>query len=144
MLGALPQAGRRGCLRWTDLPRVTDTISRGRRSENMRRIKSKGMKPEVAVRRLVYGLGYRYRLHCKSLPGKPDLVFRARKKIIEVRGCFWHRHKGCIDSHIPKSRKSYWVSKLCRNVARDRANLQELKNFGWRVMIIWECEANRF
>jgi DNA mismatch endonuclease (patch repair protein) len=120
---------------------VVDTISSNRRSENMRRIKSKGMKPEMAVRRLVHSKGFRFRLHSASLPGKPDLVLPKLKKIIEVRGCFWHRHNRCIDSHIPKSRREYWLPKLRRNQRRDRDNLRRLHAMGWRVLVVWECEV---
>jgi DNA mismatch endonuclease (patch repair protein) len=120
---------------------VTDRLTKARRSENMRRIRSKGMQPELATRRLVYSLGYRFRLHSKSLPGKPDLVFSKKKKIIEVRGCFWHQHTGCVDSHIPKSRKEYWSLKLRGNVRRDHKNLRKLRRLGWKVRVIWECEA---
>jgi DNA mismatch endonuclease (patch repair protein) len=141
MLDCSSKTGRRGNL---DFPFynlcVTDTISRKRRSENMRRIKSKGMKPELTVRHLVHSLGYRYRLHSPALPGKPDLVFTVRKKIIEVRGCFWHMHGKCIDSHIPKSRKAYWSTKLLKNRLRDRKNVRELKRRGWKVLILWECQ----
>jgi len=119
---------------------MVDTISAARRSHNMRQIKSKGMKPEMSVRRLVYALGYRFRLHTPNLPGKPDLVFPRLKKIIEVRGCFWHRHKGCIDSHIPKSRRRYWLSKLRGNQRRDKENARRLRTSGWRVFVAWECE----
>jgi DNA mismatch endonuclease, patch repair protein len=105
----------------------------------MRRIKSKGMKPELGVRRLVHRMGYRYRLHCPELPGKPDLVFPRLRKIIDVRGCFWHQHRGCIDSHIPKSRTEYWTPKLSRNTQRDRQNTRELRRLGWTVLVIWEC-----
>jgi DNA mismatch endonuclease (patch repair protein) len=107
----------------------------------MRRIRSKGMAPELFVRRLVHSMGYRYRLHSPKLPGKPDLVFPARKKIIEVRGCFWHQHRGCVDSHIPKSRIEYWVPKLQRNKQRDSENLRKLRKLGWDVLVIWECEV---
>jgi DNA mismatch endonuclease, patch repair protein len=107
----------------------------------MRRIKSKGMKPELVVRQLVHKLGYRYRLHSPKLPGKPDLVFISRRKIIEVRGCFWHQHTGCIDSHLPKSRPEYWIPKLERNVFRDAKNMNELLVSGWDVLVIWECEV---
>ena len=109
----------------------------------MRRIRSKNTSPEMTVRRLVHSMGYRYRLHVKDLPGKPDLVFPRLGKIIEVQGCFWHRHAGCIDSHIPKSRVSYWQPKLERNAERDRANLRSLKRLGWQVLILWECEIGR-
>lgn len=107
----------------------------------MRRIRSKGTNPELTVRRMVYSFGYRFRLHRKDLPGKPDLVFPSRKKIIEVRGCFWHQHRGCVDSHVPKSRVGYWKSKLKRNVRRGADNLKRLRRMGWGVMIIWECET---
>src|SRR5690348_4932801 len=99
---------------------MVDTINRERRSENMRRIRSKGMRPEIVVRSLVHSMGYRYRLHVPELPGKPDLVFPRLKKIIEVRGCFWHQHgSSCIDSHIPKTRRGYWKPKLQTNRNRD-------------------------
>jgi len=108
----------------------------------MRQILSKGTKPEMAVRRLAHALGYRFRLHPHTLPGKPDLVFPRLRKTIEVRGCFWHQHKFCIDSHIPKSRIGYWRPKLRRNVVRDRKNLKALRKLGWRVLVVWECEVN--
>lgn len=120
-----------------------DTVPPNRRSENMRRIKSKGMKPEMAVRRLVHRMGFRYRLHVANLPGKPDLVFPRLNKIIEVRGCFWHQHGKCIDSHVPKSRLDYWCPKLQRNQSRDAANLQSLKALGFRVLVVWECEIKK-
>lgn len=120
---------------------MTDSLSPQRRSENMRRIKSTGMKPEVTVRQIAHRLGYRYRLHKRDLPGKPDLVFPRLRKIIEVRGCFWHQHNSCIDSHIPKSRKSYWKPKLKKNVERDHRNIRLLRRLGWRVLIVWECQT---
>lgn len=106
----------------------------------MRRIKSKGMKPEMAVRRLVHGMGFRYRLHSPALPGKPDLVFVSRKKIIDVRGCFWHQHRGCVDSHIPRSNADYWEPKLKQNALRDRKNAKRWRSLGWKSLTIWECE----
>jgi DNA mismatch endonuclease (patch repair protein) len=118
-----------------------DTISRERRGENMRRIKSKGMKPELAVRRLVHGMGFRFRLHWGKLPGKPDLVFVGRKKIIDVRGCFWHQHRGCIDSHIPKSNDAYWGPKLGRNKSRDSENARKWRRLGWEHLTVWECQV---
>lgn len=120
---------------------MVDTIPPNRRSENMRQIKSKGMKPEMAVRRLVHSKGFRFRLHSPRLPGKPDLVFPRLKRIIEVRGCFWHRHQGCIDSHVPKSRRDYWLPKLRRNQKRDSDNVKKLRGMGWRVLVVWECEV---
>lgn len=99
------------------------------------------MRPELVVRRIVHGMGYRYRLHCPELPGKPDLVFPRLGKIIDVRGCFWHQHRSCVDSHIPKSRTEYWKPKLNRNKKRDTQNLAKLRKLGWEVLIIWECAA---
>lgn len=95
----------------------------------------------MVVRRLVHGMGYRYRLHVATLPGKPDLVFPRLKRIIDVRGCYWHQHSGCIDSHIPKSRVEYWKPKLTTNQRRDEENVSRLRKLGWRVYVVWECEA---
>lgn len=120
---------------------VVDTISRKRRSENMRQIRSKGTKPELIVRRFVHSLGFRFRLHSASLPGRPDIVLSKLNKIIEVRGCFWHQHGLCIDSHIPSSRIGYWRAKLGRNVKRDKQNLELLQELGWKVLVLWECEV---
>ena len=86
-------------------------------------------------------MGYRYRLHSAKLPGKPDLVFSRHKKVIDVRGCFWHQHGICADSHIPKSRTDYWIPKLTRNCERDQQNLRKVKKLGWRVLVVWECEV---
>ena len=119
-------------------------MTTGARSTNMRAIRSTGMKPEVAVRKLVYGLGYRYRLHRRDLPGSPDLVFLSRKKVIFVHGCFWHQHGSplCTIVRQPKSNTSYWLPKLNQNVARDARNIDELRNLGWDILIIWECELS--
>lgn len=118
---------------------MADRISAQARSENMRRICSRDTKPELRVRQLVFGLGYRYRLHSKTLPGHPDLVFPSRRKVLFVHGCFWHQHD-CKSSHIPKSNRTYWIPKLNRNRARDRKNLQMLQAMGWKALTIWECE----
>lgn len=107
----------------------------------MRKIRSTDTSPELVVRRLVHKLGFRYRLHVPTLPGKPDMVFPRLKKIIDVRGCFWHQHGKCIDSHIPKTRLDYWAPKLDRNVRRDAENVAALKQLGFRVLVIWECET---
>jgi DNA mismatch endonuclease (patch repair protein) len=119
---------------------VTDKISPELRSLNMRNIRAKGTSPEVAVRRLVHAMGFRFRLHVAGLPGKPDLVFPGIGKIIDVRGCFWHQHKGCIDSHVPKSHVEYWRPKLARNKQRDKKTLKSLRAMGWSVLTLWECE----
>jgi DNA mismatch endonuclease (patch repair protein) len=117
-----------------------DVYDAAKRSEVMRSVKSKNTKPEMEVRSLLHRAGYRYRLHRKDLPGKPDLAFPARKKAIFVHGCFWHQHPGCRAADRPASNNEYWNAKLNRNVARDAANLAALENMGWKVMIVWECE----
>lgn len=109
------------------------------RSENMRAIRSKDTLPELAVRSLVHRLGYRFRLHRKDLPGKPDLAFPARRKVIFVHGCFWHCH-GCKPGLIPKSNSDFWLPKLRRNKMRDRRNLEGLAQQGWDALVIWQCE----
>jgi DNA mismatch endonuclease (patch repair protein) len=106
----------------------------------MRRIRSKDTSPELVLRRLVHGLGYRFRLHRKDLPGRPDLVFAKRRKIVFVHGCFWHQHGGCREGRIPSSRLDYWVPKLEKNQIRDAANRALLEEQGWKVLIVWECE----
>jgi DNA mismatch endonuclease (patch repair protein) len=111
------------------------------RSEMMASVKSKDTTPEMLVRQLLHGLGYRYRLHRADLPGKPDLVFPRRKKIIFVHGCFWHQH-GCVFSHLPKSNVSYWTPKLERNRVRDFEHLEALRADGWRCLVLWECQLN--
>lgn len=111
------------------------------RGENMRRIRSKDTGPEMAVRRLVHRLGYRYRLHRKDIPGKPDLVFPGRRKVIFIHGCFWHQHPGCREGRLPKSNLTYWLPKLKRNTERDEAALAQLAASGWDVLVLWECET---
>lgn len=120
-----------------------DRVTPEQRSENMRRIRSKGMQPEMTVRRLSHALGYRHRLHRKELPGKPDLVYPGRRKVVFVHGCFWHQHPdpGCKIARRPKSNLGYWGPKLDRNVERDTRNQAQLQEKGWEYMIIWECEA---
>ena len=106
----------------------------------MARIKSKGMKPEMQVRRLLHGIGYRYRLHRKDLPGRPDLVFPSRRKIVFVNSCFWHKHSGCPRVRIPATNRDYWQAKLERNSSRDERNSALLEKDGWAVMTVWECQ----
>lgn len=119
---------------------MADKISPERRSANMRQIRSRDMKPEVAVRRIVHAMGYRYRLHRRDLPGKPDLVFGPRRAVIFVHGCFWHQHD-CRDGHSPRSNTAYWGEKLRRNAERDAAHVAALSAMGWRVLVIWECQV---
>jgi len=118
---------------WPDVPEA--------RRKVMRAIKSKNTKPEMAVRRLVHGMGYRYRLHRKDLPGKPDLTFGPRNKAIFVHGCFWHQHPGCRDARMPAKRLDYWEPKLTANVVRDARNLRLLRRLGWSVAVVWECQV---
>lgn len=119
-----------------------DTLSRAERSERMALIRGRDTKPELLVRRLVYRLGFRYRLHKQVLPGKPDLVFSSRKKVIFVHGCFWHRHPGCALARLPKSRLDFWVPKLTENRQRDLRNIRALRRLGWKTHVVWECELH--
>jgi DNA mismatch endonuclease (patch repair protein) len=119
---------------------VVDSLSQEERSEIMARVRSKNTRPELAVRKLVFALGYRYRLHAKALPGCPDLVFRPRRKAIFVHGCFWHRHANCALARMPKSRIDFWTAKLEGNRRRDTRNKRELGRQGWKVLTIWECQ----
>ena len=121
---------------------MADKISPERRSKNMAAIRSQDTKPELVVRKLLHGMGYRYRLHRKDLPGKPDIVFGSRKKIIFVHGCFWHCHsdKSC-PARLPKSNTDYWSPKLRRNKERDAANIEKLRAEDWQVEIVWECQT---
>jgi DNA mismatch endonuclease (patch repair protein) len=118
-----------------------DTISVQRRSANMRAIRSKNTKPEMVIRRLVHSMGYRYRLHRKDLPGKPDLVFLGRRKVLFLNGCFWHGHDCKRGSRIPKTNIEYWGKKIARNKARDAEHEAALQAQGWRVLVIWECQT---
>lgn len=119
-----------------------DTLTPKQRSERMARVRSKNMRPELLVRKLVFGLGYRYRLHARDLPGCPDLVFRPRRKVIFVHGCFWHRHPNpnCALARLPKSRLDFWKPKLDGNRERDERNNKALQREGWKVLTVWECQ----
>lgn len=120
---------------------MIDTVSPDRRSEIMRAVRQKNTHPEMIVRRMAYALGVRYRLHSKNLPGRPDLVFPGRSLCIFVHGCFWHRHPGCRLASTPASNVDFWSEKFLRNVERDERKENELRNAGWRVETIWECET---
>lgn len=120
---------------------MADTLSPGERSKRMSRVRNKDTKPEMVVRKLVHGMGYRYRLHRTDLPGKPDLVFPSRHKVIFVHGCFWHRHKNCSLARLPKSRLDFWLPKLEGNRLRDVANRQKLLDQGWNSLTVWECQT---
>lgn len=121
---------------------MPDTLSPSERSTRMSLVRNRDTKPELVVRRLIHGLGYRYRLHQGDLPGKPDLVFRSRHKVIFVHGCFWHRHLApdCKLARLPKSRLEFWLPKLEGNRERDVRNQALLESAGWGVLVVWECE----
>jgi DNA mismatch endonuclease, patch repair protein len=116
-----------------------DSLSVAQRSERMSRVRAKNTGPEMRVRRLVHGMGYRYRLHARQLPGCPDLIFRRFKAVIFVHGCFWHRHDGCKFARVPKSKQEFWLRKFEENRARDQRTMSELRRLGWRIFIVWEC-----
>jgi len=120
---------------------MADRLSPERRSWLMSRVKGKGTRPEMAVRRLAHSLGLRFRLHKAELPGRPDLAFPRFKTVVFVHGCFWHRHTGCKKATSPKSRVDYWGKKFHANIARDARNAADLKRLGWRVLTVWECET---
>lgn len=123
-------------------PRVVTQPSEAR-SRIMRAIKSKDTVPELVVRRLVYSMGYRYRVHRKDLPGKPDLVFPQMRKAIFVHGCFWHCHDCGGAVRVPEQNRAYWKEKLKRNKERDAAAVKALKALGWKVGVFWECELRK-
>jgi len=124
---------------------MADRLSAESRSRIMRAIKSKGTKPEMLVRKFLFAEGYRYRLHPKHLPGRPDLAFPVRQKAIFVHGCFWHQHadEHCPIRVVPSSNVGYWTPKLRRNVARDAENLESLHELGWKTLVVWECELRQ-
>lgn len=119
---------------------MADVLTPDQRRRNMAAIKGKNTKPEMIVRRLIHSFGYRYRLHRKDLPGKPDLVFPSRCKVIEVYGCYWHMHDCQYGRVVPKTNTEFWQTKRLSNVTRDTKNSKELAKQGWRVLVIWECE----
>ena len=110
------------------------------RSRNMRAIRGSNTKPELLVRRMLHQMGYRYRLHRKDLPGKPDIVFGPRRKVIFIHGCFWHGHACKYGQRVPKTNTEYWTSKINGNVERDRRQLEELSEASWTALTLWECE----
>jgi DNA mismatch endonuclease, patch repair protein len=124
---------------------MTDTLTHTERSRRMAGIRGKDTKPELIVRRLLHGRGFRYRLHRAGLPGHPDLVFPSRRAVIFVHGCFWHRHPdpACPLARLPKSKLDFWLPKLESNARRDLAVAERLASDGWRSLTIWECELAR-
>lgn len=117
-----------------------DNRSKEARSRNMSRIPSKNTKPEETVRKYLFSQGFRYRKNVSKLPGKPDIVLPKYKTVIFVNGCFWHAHQGCRWFVTPKSNSEFWQNKFSYNIARDERNYQKLRNLGWRILVVWECE----
>lgn len=118
-----------------------DVLSKKQRSYCMSRIKKTDTTPEIVVRKIIHNLGYRYRLYKKNLPGCPDIVLSSHRKIVFVNGCWWHRHNCCLGGRSPKSRLSYWLPKLRANKERHMRNLRKLRNQGWNVLTVWECQT---
>ena len=121
--------------------RSTDIMSPAERSARMARIRARDTRPELLVRSLLYRLGYRYRLHPTDLPGRPDIAFRGKRKVVFVHGCFWHSHEGCRRNRPPKSNSDYWGPKLDKNKRRDLSNIRELRRSKWQILVVWECET---
>ena len=118
-----------------------DRLTPERRSWLMSRVRGRNTSTELRVRRVAHAMGFRYRLHRRDLPGTPDLVFPRRRVAMFVHGCFWHRHEGCRGATTPSSHVSFWRDKFARNVARDRQVTEDLRNLGWKVAVVWECET---
>ena len=119
---------------------MRDRLTKERRSWNMSRIRGKDTKPEMVVRSLLHRLGYRFRLHGKGLPGRPDIVLARHRVVVLVHGCFWHGHEGCKDFAPPKTRTEWWLNKISGNKKNDAKTIAQLEETGWRVVIVWECE----
>jgi DNA mismatch endonuclease, patch repair protein len=119
---------------------MTDKLSKEKRSWNMSRIKCKDTKPELQVRSIFHSMGLRFRINRKDLPGRPDLILPKHKTAVFVHGCYWHRHRGCKYSYIPKSNTEFWNEKFRKNILRDKKQKNCLMNLGWNVLIIWECQ----
>lgn len=122
---------------------MTDNLSPEDRSWNMSRIKNKNTRPEKTVRSALHKMGYRFRLHRKDLPGKPDIVLAKHKTVIFVHGCFWHQHKGCKYAYLPKTRVRFWKEKFKENYARDIRARKELKRMNWKSKVVWECQTKK-
>jgi DNA mismatch endonuclease, patch repair protein len=118
-----------------------DIVDPETRSRMMSRIGPRNTRPELTVRRLLHGMGFRFRLHRRDLPGRPDIVLPRHGVAVFVHGCFWHRHPGCANCTTPKTRPEFWADKFRKNVARDARKMQELRTAGWRVLTVWECET---
>jgi len=122
---------------------MSDVFSKTKRSQIMSRVRAIDTKPEIRIRKFLFSNGFRYRKNVKSLPGKPDIVLAKYKTVISVNGCFWHGHKNCEASTLPKSKIEYWSKKIKGNISRDKRNTKELNKLGWKVIVIWECNLKR-
>ncbi|RSC93102.1 very short patch repair endonuclease [Tenacibaculum singaporense] len=122
---------------------MSDVHSKKVRSYNMSQIKGKNTKPEMLVRKFLHSKGFRFRIHDKKLPGKPDIVLPKYKTIIEVQGCFWHGHKNCKYFVLPKTNREFWQNKIMNNINRDKVNIEKLKELGWNIIILWECQLKK-
>ena len=122
---------------------MVDTLSAKHRSWNMSRIRGRDTGPERSLRSLLHNEGFRFRLHDRSLPGKPDIVLKKHQAIIMVHGCYWHRHPGCRNATTPSTRTDFWTEKFEGTIARDKQNLAALAALGWRVLIVWECDLEK-
>jgi len=120
-----------------------DIWTRKKRSEVMSKIRGKNTKPELLLRKALFSLGYRYRLHRKDLPGKPDIVLPRYRTAIFVHGCFWHYHKNCKEGRIPSTNSNFWNTKLQKNIVRDANNIKKLKRTRWKVIVVWECDIEK-
>ena len=120
---------------------MADNLTEAQRKRNMSNIRSRNTKPELVVRSIIHKLGFRFRLHARHLPGKPDIVLPRHKKIVLVHGCFWHMHTCKRGNVFPQTNEPYWATKRHRNVERDRLNKSSYKKAGWRTLIVWECET---
>lgn len=121
---------------------MVDSVAPIVRSQIMSKIRSKNTYAELAVRSFLHSMGFRFRVHKKGLPGKPDIVLKKYRTVVFVHGCFWHQHHGCVDFHVPRSNRRYWKKKLAGNVARDKSHQGELIRLGWRIFIVWECQVD--
>ena len=129
---------------WKMKIKKNNRVSSLQRSQIMRSVKGKDTRPELKLRGALHKIGFRYRLHSPDLPGKPDVVFRSRKKVIFVHGCFWHGHSCRRGARVPVANQPYWIRKIARNRQRDDQNKEELQRLGWSVLVVWECEIAEF
>ncbi len=119
---------------------MTDVHDEKTRSYNMSRIRAKDTKPELLVRKYLHSQGLRFRLHVKELPGKPDIVLPKYRSVVQVYGCFWHKHEGCKYFVVPKTRTEWWVEKISKTALKDIENVKKLNELGWKTFVVWECE----